>query len=300
MTLPNFLVIGAQRAGTTLLHQILKAHPEVYVPYRRKEVHYFDWYFDKGIRWYEKFFPSSAHATQYHAIGEVTPDYLFDESVPYRIHQTLSDCRFVVSLRNPVARAYSWYQFLVRRVAERRSAEQFFKETDEVLIRGLYSQQLNRYFEFFPRSSFLILIFEELLQDPAENLGRLAEFLDLSHVWPNPATLMRERVNTSEVPKFRTAFKRAQRLGQVFTRHDLDWVVRLARRTGIPRVLGMGSPAPGLQPSTRAWLQDYYREEILRLESLLQRDLEIWHWATTNAPSEPGISNVVLGPHADA
>jgi hypothetical protein len=153
----------------------------------------------------------------------------------------------------------------------------------------------------FPRSSFLILIFEELLQDPARNLERLANFLNLSYAWPNSATLIREPVNTAEVPKFRTVFKRAQRLGQVFTRHDLDWVVRLARRTGIPRVLGRGSPAPDLPLSTRAWLQDYYREEILRLKGLLQRDLEVWPSAATSAPGGgPGISDVVRGPHADA
>jgi hypothetical protein len=280
MTLPNFLVIGAQRAGTTLLHQVLEAHPEVYVPYRRKEVHYFDRYFDRGIRWYEKFFPSSARATQYRAIGEVTPDYLYNGSVPLRIHQTLSDCRFVVSLRNPVDRAYSWYLFLVRRVAERRTPEQFFKQSEEALIRGLYSKQLNRYFDFFPRSSFLVLIFEELVQYPGTNLERLAGFLNLSHAWPNPATLLRDRVNASDVPRFRVAFKRAQRLGAVFTRHDLDWVVRLARRTGIPSLLGMGSPGPSLPVSTRLWLEDYYQEEMARLENLLRRDLDVWHRAT--------------------
>jgi hypothetical protein len=300
MTLPNFLVIGAQRAGTTLLHQVLEAHPEVYVPYRRKEVHYFDWYYDRGIRWYEKFFPSSARAIQYHAIGEVTPDYLFEESVPRRIKQTLSDCRFVVSLRNPVDRAYSWYLYLVRRVAEPRGPQKFFTENGEALIRGLYSQQLERYFTFFPRSSFLILIFEDLVRNPAPNLEQLASFLNLSHVWPDPVTLVRDPFNASEVPRFRVAFKRAQKLGQVFTRHDLDWVVRLARRTGIPRVLGSGSPGPSLPVSTRAWLEDYYREEVLRLERLLERDLEVWHRATNTDPTGWGVGDLPLGPHAEA
>jgi hypothetical protein len=300
MTLPDFLVIGAQRAGTTQLHRVLEAHPEVYVPYRRKEVHYFDWYFDRGVKWYEKFFPSATDAARYRAIGEVTPDYLFEEAVPQRIHQTLSDCRFVVSLRHPVDRAYSWYRFLVRRVAEQRSPERFFEESQEGLKRGLYSEQLSRYFEVFPSSSFLILIFEEILRDPTKNLERLAGFLDLSRGWPDPAALMREPVNTTDVPKFRAAFKRAQKLGQVFTRHDMDWVVRLARRTGIPRVLGTGSPAPDLPLSTRAWLQDYYREEIVRLEGLLRRDLGVWRRTATSAPSGRGSSSdVALGPHAE-
>src|SRR5690606_34294189 len=124
MTLPNFLVIGAQRAGTTLLHRILEAHPEVYVPYRRKEVHFFDLYFDRTTQWYENFFPPSEPAAKYKAIGEVTPDYMFDQAAPFRIKKILPDCRFIVSLRNPVERAYSAYLYSVRSYNERRGIDQ--------------------------------------------------------------------------------------------------------------------------------------------------------------------------------
>ena len=94
MTLPNFLVIGAQRGGTTLLHRILDAHPEVYVPQRRKEIHFFDWYHERGADWYAGFFPGEGTA-RYRAIGEVTPDYLFEPQTPHRIRALLPDCRFV-------------------------------------------------------------------------------------------------------------------------------------------------------------------------------------------------------------
>ena len=79
MTLPSFLVIGAQRAGTSLLHQILLAHPDVYVPAQRKEVHYFDRYFERGVEWYQSYFPAADAAGRYRAIGEITPDYLATE-----------------------------------------------------------------------------------------------------------------------------------------------------------------------------------------------------------------------------
>src|SRR5262245_15946864 len=128
MTLPNFLVIGAQRAGTTLLHRILDLHPAVYMPYRRKEVHYFDWYYDRGPEWYSRFFPTGAEARRYRAIGEATPDYLFDARAPQRIRALLTDCRFVLSLRNPVDRAFSWYRFCLRSVNEQRDPEEFFSQ----------------------------------------------------------------------------------------------------------------------------------------------------------------------------
>lgn len=279
MTLPNFLVIGAQRAGTTLLHRILEAHPEVYVPDRRKEVHYFDWHFSRGTDWYERFFPDADQAKPFAAVGEVTPDYMFDPSVPLRISQSLPSCRFVVSLRNPVDRAYSWYLYSLRSFAEQRSIEQFFEESEETLTRGLYSQQLKRYFELFPRNSFLILILEELVQNPAINLQRLADFLNLSTGWPDPGALVRERVNASEIPRFRGAFARAQRFGEMLTRHDLDWAVRQARRMGVLKLFGTGGSRPSLPSSTRAQLQGYYRQEIGRLEDLLERNLEVWRVA---------------------
>ena len=118
MTLPNFLVIGAQRGGTTLLHRVLDRHPEVYVPQRRKEVHFFDWYYDRGADWYAGFFPCE-QADEYRAVGEVTPDYLFDPHAPGRIRAVLPHCRFVASLRDPIQRAFSWYSFQLRSVNER-------------------------------------------------------------------------------------------------------------------------------------------------------------------------------------
>lgn len=274
--LPNFLVIGAQRAGTTLLHYILDAHPQVYVPRRRKEIHYFDWYFDRGAEWYAGFFPEGRQATKYRAIGEVTPDYLFEERAPQRIRAVLPGCRFVVSLRDPLRRAYSWYLFSLRSFNEQRTFDEFLRGSPETLERGLYSQQLRRYFEVYPRSQFIILIYEELLADPAPHLSRLAEFLGLSCGWQDPVGLTRQRINASEIPRFRAAFARAQRIGEAFTRRDLDWVVWLARSFGIPRMFGTRSSRPELSEGARCKLMDYYRDEITNLENMLGRDLSVW------------------------
>ena len=278
MTLPNFLVIGTQRGGTTLLHRILERHTQVYVPQRRKEVHFFDWYYDRGADWYAGFFPCE-RAGEYRAVGEVTPDYLFDPHAPGRIRKVLPRCKFVASLRDPIQRAFSWSSFQLRSVNEQRTFERMIEEVSSVLERGLYSQQLARYFEIFPRSSFLILIFEELIEAPGPHLDRLAAFLDLDRSWDDPAGLVQERVNASEIPRFRAAFARAQRVGEFFTRHDLDWVVRLARGCGIPRMFGTRNNKPRISEQARRRLTAYYRDEVARLEDLLGRDLKIWSTA---------------------
>jgi len=179
MTLPNFLGIGAQRAGTTWLHAQLRSHPAIYLPTRRKELHFFDRYYDRGAAWYKSCFPPSMEDSPYRWFGEITPMYLFDPRVPARIKEHLPRCLFVVILRNPSDRAYSQYGHHVQNMGENRSFEDFLEQEEEVFARGLYCRQLKRYLALFPVDNFLVLIFEEVMKDPAEALSRIADFLDL-------------------------------------------------------------------------------------------------------------------------
>jgi hypothetical protein len=274
--LPNFLVIGAQRAGTTLLHRILESHPDVYVPYQRKEIHYFDWYYDRGPNWYRSFFPKTEEAGRFRAIGEATPDYLAAPQVPQRIRQTIPQCRLLVILRNPVDRAYSWYLYARRGRYENRGFEEFLAGDATALEWGLYARHLERYLEFFPHDSVQVVIYEELLREPERTLGHLAEFLGLGSGWDDAGTLLREPVNSSRSPHFRAGFWLARRMANLLMRHDLNWPVRAAKRMGVRRLFGTGVPNPELAPVLRSRLSTFYRPDVRRLEALLQRDLSIW------------------------
>jgi hypothetical protein len=276
MTLPNFLVIGAQRAGTSLLHQILLAHPEVYVPAQRKEVHYFDRYFDRGVEWYQSYFPAADAAGRYRAIGEITPDYLATEEAPARIHALLPECRLVAMLRNPVDRVYSWYQHARRSRNERRDFATFLQEEPVALRSGLYHLHLQSYLALFPRDALLLVVYEELLRDPGRELSRLARFLGVGMIWSDPAAPLEERVNASEMPRFRRAFALARRAGALLARHDLNWPVRAAKRLGVRRWFGSGPPAAALTAADREHLAAFYEGDIRKLSDLLRREFDIW------------------------
>ena len=276
MSLPDFLVIGAQRAGSSLLHQILLGHPQVYVPVQRKEVHYFDRYFERGVDWYRSYFPAADAAGRYRAIGEVTPDYLAAAEAPARIHALLPQCRLIAILRNPVDRAWSWYQHARRSRNERRDFATFLEEQPEALGAGLYHRHLQSYLALFPRAALLVLLYEELLRDPGRELGRLTEFLGVDMVWPDPAALLREPVYASEVPRFRQAFALARRAGGVLARHDLNWPVRAAKRLGVHRWFGSNSAAPALSRQDRERLAAFYCDDVRQLRALLRRELDIW------------------------
>lgn len=273
--LPNFLVIGAQRAGTSLLHRILQHHSEVYVPWRRKELHYFDLYYDRGLDWYRSYFPPASKARCYCAIGEVTPDYLAIPVVPARIHAILPGCRLIAILRDPVDRAHSWYQYARHSRNERRDFETFLAQEPRALECGLYHRHLQRYLGFFKRDSMLVLIYEEFVADPSRELARLADFLGLSVAWPNAASLLEERVNT-ENPRFRGGYALARNLGNAFTRYDLNWPVRVAKNLGVHALFGRGPPPPPLDAAVRTWLAGYYRDDVGKLRAFLQTEIPDW------------------------
>jgi hypothetical protein len=276
MVLPDFLAIGAQRCGTTLLHGILGAHPEIYVPRRRKEVHFFDRHFDRGVAWYQNFFPAPEEARAFRAIGEVTPDYIFEPAVPERIAGVLPDCRLIVSLRHPVRRVFSGYLHHLRGFNEKRPFEQFVAEQHDATARGFYREQLQRFFEHFPRERFLILIFEEWVSDPERHLAEVATFLGLSRSWPEPAALLKRNVDGTQVPYFATLFYQARRFGQMLSRNDLDWIVNLVKGVNIRAVFGTRHDVPPMTQGVRERLEALYRPEIEELERLLGREIPAW------------------------
>lgn len=278
MVLPNFLVVGAQRCGTTLLHSLLEMHDEVFVP-TRKEVSYFDSEanFARGLDWYQSFFPAPSTAARFRAIGEVTPGYLFTPAAAARIKATLPDGRFVAVLRNPVARAWSGYLHHVRSFRETRSFEQFVREERDAIDRGRYAQQLELFVSQVGRERLQVLIFEELLRSPANELARLARFLDLGHGWPEPERLVDEKRNASDLPRFHAGFHYARQIGETLTRLGLDRIVALAKKAGVPRLFGTQRTKPSLPPEARRWLEDLYAPDNLALERWLGRPIEAWH-----------------------
>src|SRR5215213_1565056 len=125
--LPNFIIIGAQRGGTTSLYRYLTEHPSIGAAYR-KEVHFFDRHFDKGMAWYLAHFPARG---EFPIVGEASPFYLFHPAVPGRIHAAVPQARFIALLRNPIDRAYSQYHMKSRHDLETLSFEDALAQEGE-------------------------------------------------------------------------------------------------------------------------------------------------------------------------
>jgi hypothetical protein len=194
--LPDFVIIGAQKGGTSFLYHLLTRHPLV-EPAARKELHFFDHpeHFDNGAEWYRRCFPrvGSKHG-QRSITGEATPYYLFDPPVAKRMAQIVPKARLIALLRNPIDRAYSHYQMQVKRGTEPRTFEEAIEQQHSSYVsRGIYVDQLLRWFEFFSKEQMLILKSEDFFKRPVESLKVVLSFLDLPDWQPEASDLQQRR-----------------------------------------------------------------------------------------------------------
>lgn len=273
VTLPDFLVIGAQRAGTTWLDNMLRTHQQIFLPSFRKEVHFFDDFYSKGIDWYERFFPDPEEATSYRAVGETTPRYLYDPQVPGRIAQVIPRCRLIAMLRDPVDRAYSQYSLSVKDEGESKTFEEALEANSELIQRGWYSHQLERFLARFEAHQLLVCIFEEAVEDPVVELGKIGAFLDVD---PSGFDEDVERANYSYVPRFRRSYSVARRFGVELRRLGLDRTVEVAKKLRVDRAFGDRGQLPPMEQSTRDRLRATFRPEVKRVERLLGRPVPAW------------------------
>ena len=195
---PDFLVIGAQKAGTTALYAYLRWHPGITGP-SWKEVSFFDRHWWRGEAWYRGQFPLRSRGK---LVGEASPSYLFHPLAPERARVMVPDAKLVALLREPVARAYSQYQHEVSLGREPLSFEDAIaaeegRTAGEVerlvadpkafsrawwdhtyVARGRYAEQLERWLAVFPREQLLVVRTEDLGERPAETYASILSFLD--------------------------------------------------------------------------------------------------------------------------
>lgn len=226
--LPDFLIIGAQKGGTTSLYLYLAEHPHIGGA-RIKELNFFDRNFQQGILWYRAQFPTAFHKRyvesirkQHYIIGEASPNYFFHPHTPKRVAQILPQVKLIALLRNPVERAYSQYRHNVVRGYEKLSFEDAIAGEEErtreekakvmasenyyslsymrhsYLARGMYADQLERWFSLFPKDQLLLLRSEDLYTDPISAYKLTLAFLDVSIFIPDGLQREFKRYNKSE------------------------------------------------------------------------------------------------------
>ncbi|MFC1574687.1 sulfotransferase domain-containing protein [Gemmatimonadota bacterium] len=271
-SLPTFLVIGTQKAATTSLYEVLRRHPQVFMP-ATKELNFFfhEEEYRKGVAHYEASF---AGATSHNvAAGEASPGYVCHPLAPERIAALLPGVKLILTVRDPITRAYSQYWHHRRTLSESRTWEQVIEialdDTYEpgrlgYFSRGVYSKYIERYLSLFPRENLLVVVFEDLLIDPYTFFGKCFEFLGVDPVsdWVdvdqahNPASIWNN-------PLFWFFFNhpRASRILPSHFRPLLRWGKRIPFRY------------PPMSTASRAELAAFYRPWNEKLFRFLGRSL---------------------------
>jgi len=193
--LPNFLIIGSQKSGTTSLFHVLRQHPQVFMP-ERKEVNFFflQQKYRRGSEYYQGYFaPAPPDAL---AVGEASPGYICHPDTPARIHQLLPNARLILTVRNPIDRAYSQYWDNRRSLSEPLTFAQVVDVALEptyhpgrlgYFSRGTYIQYIQRYLEYIPKENLLVLRFGELKHSPGSFYRRVFQFLGVDPDFHTPA-----------------------------------------------------------------------------------------------------------------
>jgi hypothetical protein len=291
MTLPNFIVIGAAKAGTTAMYHYLAEHPQVFMS-PVKETNFFAYGLDPSglpvcggpdpqrfpVRTqaeYEQLFSEAGNAV---AIGEASPLYLECPPAASRIRELLPGARILCSIRHPVDRAYSDYQMHLRRQGRRLDPARDLKPgaawaspRSHWMQIGHYHEQLSRFFDRFPRQQIHVSLFDDLRRDPSGIMAEIYRFLG---------------VDPSFVPDFETphapgGLPMSRILETLFTSRTIqtavspwvprgaaNWIKRLRQRNL--------QPAPRLPPGLKQELTLQFHDDIRRTSTLIGRSLEHW------------------------
>ncbi|MFQ5616852.1 MAG: sulfotransferase, partial [Anaerolineales bacterium] len=281
----DFLVIGAEKCGTTWLADMLRQHPEVFIP-PEKELFYFNRQFfespelenfnhAKPLSWYFAFFKNAAPEQ---VKGEVCVAYIWDEAAPQKIQAFNPGIKIIAILRDPVERAFSQYLYYIQRgVLGDVSFEQAIEMRPDLLSRSLYAGQLQRYYERFPPENIRVTFFDDLKADNRAFLQTIEAFLGISEFIPPDID---SRANVTGTPRYQWLNRAMSRVRYWVRKYDPPFLLDFLRFTGLAQfseVLRLKNtrPAEGrpvIDPETEARLRAYFREDMEKLEKLTGRD----------------------------
>lgn len=207
---PDFLCIGAPKSGSTWLYELLRVHPDVFLPKEIKEIRFFTRYYSRGVDWYKSLYSDQA---DHQISGDITPHYLYVNSVE-NIEKYNPSFKLILIYRDPVERCVSHFKFRRRSDNYQKTFADFINDYPESVEWGFYAKHLQKYIEAFPLDQFLFLKFEDVTKDVEAAKCQLAEFLGVApSLFPTEAG--HQRVNAHKEPLFPVAYKIGARMSRI-------------------------------------------------------------------------------------
>jgi hypothetical protein len=290
----DFIGIGAARSGTSWLANCLRRHPEICVS-EPKEIRYFNYQnfpnpvgpdneitravngnYSRPASWYMKHFE---HCRGHKVIGEISPIYLFDEKAPLRIKECCPDVKIIVSLRNPIDRAFSHYGMIYGAFKGRLvSFDEAVKRHSIFIEMGMYARQLKRYWERFDRGRIGVLLFDDLVGNPIEELKKVFKFLEVSTEFD--PDIINNDTNPSRAQRSVSARRLHYRASRMLIGMKMGSFLHRLRNMGVHQWVNRANRKPlvldEMRPETRRYLRSAFKRDIDELQTLIGRDLSAW------------------------
>ena len=282
----SFICIGAQKAGTTTLHDILSQHPGLQLP-NKKETHFFSnqELYKKGRDFYKTYFKDSVDGGVF---GEIDPEYSYNMDSAKRIHSMFGKTKIIFILRNPVERAYSHFLMTKRRGLEdfdfeqalelegQRISNDFGKLHFSYCSRGYYLEQLMNYENIFGSENLKVVIFEDFVKDIEKQTLEISDFIGLpkfnystmkvSNPASSPRVLIFQKILYSN-----NAIKKS--IGKIISSKEVKR--KIAQR--LEKFNLKKTPKKELPEELRKKIfEKYFKDEVEKLENKLELNLSIW------------------------
>lgn len=268
--LPDFIGIGPAHAGTTWLHWVLM--PYAGLPLPKKETHFFDWHYEKGVDWYAERF---AHCRGDQPIGEIC-NYFPSRIACERIATQIPDCKIICTLRDPVERAYSAYKFAMYNGLTNDSFEDALRTAPVITAENHYARHLGDWYDRFGRSRVLVLLFEDLSGNPQGYIDRVCEFIGLPRIDVASLELPARAYNAHALkPRHAGWARKGRRAMNWLQDRNLQQLSNFLGLIGIWRLCFEGQ-FPPIDQQVASRLRSGYLPEIEALERLSGLDLSRW------------------------
>lgn len=281
--LPNLLIVGVQKSGTSTLYKLLSQHSDIFTPHGIKECHFFDRQYSKGLDWYlTKYFKE--YTIEKYAM-DATPDYCLEEAYIQRIYQDLgADTKIILSLRNPVDRLYSQYCMHYGKGYEKyglmeavsRDAEST-KPMHNYIKRGMYASQLEVLYRYFDKKNIHIMWFDDYAKDMKSEVEKILSFLELdaSEIDYSVINVHKRRLQSPGMACFLrliNAAKLASILPDSLKHKIIIFIDKFRKSTN--KALEIEK----MTAEQRNYLYSFYKDDLIKLEIITKRQLSAWKY----------------------
>lgn len=295
----DFIGLGAAKSGTTWISKCLEEHPQVCFSKPKETVFFnreviifrepniftnknkcFSEYRTKGITEYAKYFK---HCNKKNIKGEWSVEYLNDPLTASEIKGEFPDVKLLICLRNPIERAYSHFHYFQHihkfETSSMSFEEALVKHPIPYIYKSLYYSRLKPYFELFPRENILILIYEDIKENPKRFIRNIYKFLEIDEFFI-PSSLDK-KINNVTALKYPHLIKVYPTISNLLRKIKLGFLIRIFKKTRLKKIIKLTESKKTLERSpikheTREYLQSKFKEDIENLEKLVGRNLDIW------------------------